>query len=140
MLNQGYANLTSGLGGCVLSATTFTVQSQIQGTTISNLFFTGSTLLQIPSDEQWYEAVYSLLSPYPQVISIDEVTSELTLEVPDTPPDPIFTANLLIDYVLNCLSTPTPTMTPSVTPTFTPTSSITPTLTPTNTTTPTSTP
>ena len=139
MLNQGYANLTSGLGGCLLSATTFTVESQIQGVTISNLFFTGATLLQIPSDDQWYDAVYSLLSPYAQVLTIDEVSSDLTIEVPNNPPNPVFTVNLLIDYVINCLSTPTPTMTPSVTPTITPTTSVTPTFTPTNSVTPTST-
>jgi len=133
MLNQGYANLTSGLGGCLLSATTFTVESQIQGVTISSLFFTGSTLLQIPSDEQWYSAVYSLLSPYAQVLTIDNQNSELTIEVPNNPPNPVFTVNLLIDYVINCLSTPTPTVTPTVTPT----SSVTPTFTPTNSATPT---
>ena len=139
MLNQGYANLTSGLGGCLLSATTFTVQTQIQGETFSNLFFTGATLLQIPSDDQWYDAVYSLLSPFAQVFTIDEQTSELTLEIPNNPPNPVFTVNLLIDYVINCLPTPTPTMTPSVTPTITPTTSVTPTFTPTNSVTPTST-
>jgi len=133
MLNQGYANLTSGLGNCLLSATTFTVESQIQGVTISSLFFTGSTLLQIPSDEQWYSAVYSLLSPYAQVLTIDNQNSELTIEVPNNPPNPVFTVNLLIDYVINCLSTPTPTVTPTVTPT----SSVTPTFTPTNSATPT---
>jgi hypothetical protein len=101
--------------------------------TISSLFFTGSTLLQIPSDEQWYSAVYSLLSPYAQVLTIDNQNSELTIEVPNNPPNPVFTVNLLIDYVINCLSTPTPTVTPTVTPT----SSVTPTFTPTNSATPT---
>lgn len=119
MLNQGYANLTSGLGGCLLSATTFTVQTQIQGETFSNLFFTGATLLQIPSDDQWYDAVYSLLSPFAQVLTIDEQTSELTLEIPNNPPNPVFTVNLLIDYVINCLPTPTPSVTPTITPTIT---------------------
>ena len=131
MLNQGYANLTANLGGCLLSATTFTVQSQIQGTTISNLFFTGSTLLQIPTDDQWYNAVNTLLSPYVQSLDINEQTTDLTIEVPNNPPNPVFTVNLLIDYVINCLSTPTPTITstvtPSVTPTFTPTKTNTPT-------------
>jgi len=146
MLNQGYANLTSGLGGCLLSATTFTVQCEIQNTTISSLFFTGSTLLQIPTDTQWFEAVSTLLTPYAQVLTIDQQTTNLTIEVPNNPPNPVFTVNLLIDYVINCLSTPTPTLTSSVTPTntpsFTPTKTVTPTPTtsfgiiPTNTVTP----
>ena len=127
MLNQGYANLTSGLGGCLLSATTFTIQSQIQDTLISNLFFTGASLLQIPSDTQWYDAVYSLFSPYAKVLTINQQTTNLTIEIPNNPPNPVFTVNLLIDYVINCFSTPTPTNTPSFTPTktttITPTSS-----------------
>jgi hypothetical protein len=134
MLNEGYVNLISGLGGCLLSATTFTVQTQIQGTTFSNLFYVGSSLIDIPSDQQWYDAVYSLLSPIAQVYTLEEQNSNLTIEIPNNPIDPVFEVNLIIDYVVNCLSTPTPTPTVSLsqTPTNTPTPTVTPSITPSN--------
>jgi hypothetical protein len=58
----------------------------------------------------------------------------LTIEIPNNPIDPVFEVNLIIDYVVNCLSTPTPTPTVSLsqTPTNTPTPTVTPSITPSN--------
>jgi hypothetical protein len=149
MLNEGFNDLTSPQVGCILSASTFTIEIDLSGNTYTDLFYTGSTLLDVPSDSQYYQAVENLLLTIPGVTSvvIDPVTSQVTIESDDVLGSQNVQIDLIIGYSILCpgiCPTPTPTITPTQTPTntLTPTISVsasvtqTPTITPTPTNTP----
>ena len=131
MLNEGFNDLTSPQVGCILSATTFTIEIDLSGNTYTDLFYTGSTLLDVPSDSQYYQAVEDLLLTIPGVtsVTIDPITSQVTIESGDVLSSQNVLINLIIGYSILCpgiCPTPTPTPTVTLTPTTTPTQTPTP--------------
>jgi hypothetical protein len=132
MMNEGYQNLISGLGGCILSATTFTIETEISGVTYSSLFYSGVTLLDIPTDEDYYTAVQNLLNPLVLDLTINEESTEINVQLENNPPNTIFKVDLIIDYIINCFPTPTPSTSMVITPSVSPTPTTTPSVTPTN--------
>jgi hypothetical protein len=146
MLNEGFNDLTNDKVSCDLLSAVFGVKVSVNpmGLTTSQNFFTGTTLVNDPSDNLYYDTVKNLLLTIPGVggVTIDAFNNQITVS---TEPNNTtlngeeIVVELTIVYDIMCLScvipTPTPTITttPTITPTITPTPTSTqnPTVTPT---------
>jgi hypothetical protein len=106
MLNDGYYDLTSGNTNCLLSATTFVAQIEVSGVTYSQSFYTGTTLLDIPTDTQWYDTVETLLLTVPGVssVTIDTSSSVVTIQTNGVLANQQVIIDLIIQYDINCVS------------------------------------
>jgi hypothetical protein len=84
MLNEGYFDLTSGNTNCDLISATFTAKISVNpsGVVASQNFFTSTSLVQVPSDNQWYDTVRTLLLGIPGVgnVTIDQLNNQITIE------------------------------------------------------------
>jgi hypothetical protein len=107
MLNEGFNDLVSPSVDCILSEATFTIETEISGNTYSDVFYTGTTLLDVPSDAQYFQAVDDLLSGIVGVdnVTIDPVTSEITIESDDSLIQTNVIINLVIGYSILCPTT-----------------------------------
>jgi copper chaperone CopZ len=106
MLNDGYYDLTSGNTNCLLSAATFVAQVEISGVTYSQSFYTGTTLLDIPTDTLWYDTVETLLLTVPGVssVTIDTSSSVVTIQTDGELANQQVIIDLIIQYDINCVS------------------------------------
>ena len=104
MLNDGYEDLTSGNTNCILNNAIFTAQVEVTGTTYQSTFYTGYTLLDVPSDSLWYSEIETLLESIPGVLSvtIDSTTSKITIQTSQELSNKQFKIELLIDYDISC--------------------------------------
>ena len=160
MLNETYFDLSSGYTNCVLDEAIFYAIVNITGTTftsgITQSFYTGTTLNDYPTDEDWINAISDILLTIGEIGSfiLDVNSNELKI-ISDCDGDQDllrgakFSLDAKVELTLICDSdgstpTPTPTNTPTITPSIsnTPTPTNTPTITPSisNTPTPTLTP
>ena len=84
MLNEGYFDLTSGNVGCELLSATFTAKVSVDpsGIVATQNFFTSTSLVQVPTDNQWYNTIRTLLLGIPGVgnVTIDQLNNEITIE------------------------------------------------------------
>ena len=104
MLNDGYEDLTVGNTNCILNKAIFTAQVEVTGTTYQTTFYTGYTLLDVPSDALWYSTVETLLESIPNVLSvtIDSTSSQITIQTTQELSNKQFKIELLIDYDISC--------------------------------------
>jgi hypothetical protein len=107
MLNEGFNDLVLPQDGCILTASTFTIEVEVSGNTYTDLFYTGSNLLDVPTDAVYFQAVEDLLITIPGVtgVTIDPITSEITIESGDSLSSQSVLINLIIGYSILC---PTP--------------------------------
>ena len=159
MLNEGFYDLTLDDKNCILNTAIFEVIVSVSGSTLSQDFYTGTTLNDYPSDNQWYDVVESLLLQIDGIGEVDINPENNTLKIKTDCNSNVSLSNaqvlvtMMIRYDISCVEcnvpltptpTPLPTHTPTPTPTITisptPTNTITPTVTPTNTITPSVTP
>ena len=84
MLNEGYFDLTSGNVGCELLSATFTAKVSVNpsGIVATQNFFTSTSLVQVPTDNQWYNTIRTLLLGIPGVgdVTIDPLNNQITIE------------------------------------------------------------
>lgn len=84
MLNEGYFDLTSGNVGCELLSATFTAKVSVNpsGIVATQNFFTSTSLVQVPTDNQWYNTIRTLLLGIPGVgnVIIDQLNNQITIE------------------------------------------------------------
>jgi hypothetical protein len=106
MINEGYLNLINGYSGCTLSATTFTIQTNLNGNLLTNQFYTGYTLTDVPNDEQWYSVVRSMTLPFVNTVTINPDNSSIVLNQLTSNTNRTFKIDLILDYVIYCLPTP----------------------------------
>jgi len=107
MYNEGYRDLTSGNTDCLLSAATFEVQVTVSGTPYySGIFYTSNSLLDIPTDQQYFNAVQSTLLGITGItaVSIDTTTSQITITTDDSLSGEQIIIELIIDYDIDCVS------------------------------------
>lgn len=154
MLNEGYHDLTINDYNCVLNYATFETVVTVDGSSSSQIFYTGTSLSDYPADNLWFDSISELLTTYPGMgaVIIDPENNLIKLFSDCNAEESISGADVLIDliihYDISCVAidvTPTPTpslgcnitldgditcdITPTPTPTKTPTR--TPTITPT---------
>lgn len=83
MLNEGYADLTSGNTNCSLISAQFTakVSAQPVGLSAQSTFFTATTLNNPPTDNLWYNTIKQLLLSIPGILSvtIDQLNNQITI-------------------------------------------------------------
>jgi hypothetical protein len=106
MLNEGFNDLTSGNTNCLLSAATYVAEVIVSGNTYQQPFYTGTTLLDIPTDQNWYDTVETLLLTIPGVsaVSIDTNSSVITIQTEGDLANQQVTIELVINYNINCIS------------------------------------
>jgi hypothetical protein len=111
MLNEGYYDLTSENTNCNLISATFTAKVSVNpsGTITSQNFFTSTSLVQAPTDSQWYNAIRTLLLAIPGVgnVIIDETNNQITIETTKnntTLEGQEIVIDLVINYNIICLS------------------------------------
>ena len=84
MLNEGFFDLTSGNTSCDLISATFTAKVSVNpsGIVASQNFFTSTSLVQVPTDNQWYDTIRTLLLGIPGVgnVIIDQLNNQITIE------------------------------------------------------------
>ena len=84
MLNDGFDDLTSGNTSCNLISATFTVNISVNplGLTASDTFFTTTSLVVAPSDNDYYDTVVSLLQTIPGIgnVTVDAVNNQIKIE------------------------------------------------------------
>jgi uncharacterized protein (DUF2141 family) len=139
MLNETYFDLSSGYTNCVLVESIFYAIVNITGTTftsgITQSFYTGTTLNDYPTDEDWINAISDILLTIGEIGSfiLDVNSNELKI-ISDCDGDQDllrgakFSLDAKVELTLICDSDgSTPTPTPTNTPTITPSISNTPT-------------
>jgi len=84
MMNEGFADLTSGNTNCDLVTAIFNAQVLVNplGTSISVPFFTATTLNVGPSDNLWYDTIRSILLGINGVSGaiIDQLNNQITIQ------------------------------------------------------------
>lgn len=156
MLNQGYQDLTVGNVDCQLNAAQFILEVNVGTSAFSETFYYTTSLLDVPTDQQYVDAIKNLLDEVPGIgsviISINNNSIQINSDCEKTLADKNVTINVKINYDICCVGDcgldggtltiiqPTPTQTPTSTPTITSTPTPTATVTPTPTTTSTPTP
>lgn len=148
MLNEGYLDLTVGHQDCSLVNAVFYVIIDFSGGTMSppyhveSPFYTGTTLGDYPSSQDWLNVINEILKTIPQIESFTlDIDQNLITIISDCKElkNVYFRLSTKIVYNICCNDvTPTPTPTQTTTPTPTPTTTLlaTPTPTPTPTTLP----
>jgi hypothetical protein len=84
MLNEGFFDLTSGNTGCDLISATFTAKVSVNpsGIIATENFFTSTSLVQVPTDNDYYDTIRTLLLGIPGVgnVIIDQLNNQITIE------------------------------------------------------------
>jgi hypothetical protein len=111
MLNEGYNDLTTGNNGCDLINATFIAKVSVNplGVVASQNFFTSTSLVQVPSDNQWYDTVKTLLLGISGVgnVTIDQINNQITIETSrnnTSLENQEIVIDLVIEYEIICLS------------------------------------
>lgn len=83
MLNDGYQDLTNGNPNCVLNSTTFiaTVSITPVGLYLQQPFYNGTSLVDVPAANLWFNTIESLLLTVPSIetVEIDPLTNQMTI-------------------------------------------------------------
>lgn len=81
MLNEGYHDLVTGYTNCVLNNAIFNVNVVISGVSSGTTFYTGYTLNDYPTDNQYYDALTALIESYPQIgqVIINPLTNSIQI-------------------------------------------------------------
>lgn len=107
---DGFFDLTSGDTGCLLNQTIFEIEATLTGTTISETFYTGSTLFDYPSDNEMYDVVQRVLLEFDGInnVFIHPLDNTIKIETVLNPSIGLFdapiTVSLKINYDINCVS------------------------------------
>jgi uncharacterized protein (DUF2141 family) len=110
MLNEGFYDLTLTNTNCNLITADFIAKVTVEpsGSVYTSQFFTTNSLLVAPSDNQWYNAIDTLLMTIPGVIgvTIDALNNKITIQTNVDGPlqNQILTIDVLIEYDVKCES------------------------------------
>jgi len=111
MLNEGYFDLTSGNTACELISATFTAKVSVNpsGIVASQSFFTSTSLVQVPTDNNWYDTIRTLLLGVPGIggVTIDSTNNQITIETSKNNTSlegQEIVIDLIIGYDIICLS------------------------------------
>ena len=111
MLNEGFVDLTNANNGCELVNATFTAKVSVNpsGVVATQNFFTSTSLVEVPTDNQWYDTLKTLLLGINGVgnVSIDQLNNQITIETSRNNTSlegQEIVVELIIDYNIICLS------------------------------------
>jgi len=116
MLNEGYNDLITENSGCQLNQATFTTKVYVEpyAQELTDTFFSTTSLLKYPSDNEWYDSIKSLVMSVQGVgdVIINEVDNQIKI-ISDKNNLPIIDGEitkinikvyLIINYDINCNS------------------------------------
>ncbi len=109
MLNEGFYDLTVDNDGCILNSASFVAKVSVDpmGSVYTSTFYTTTSLNSAPSDNQWYNALTSLLNTIPGItgVTIDALTNSITIQTQPGGPleNQIITIDVLIEYDISCV-------------------------------------
>lgn len=88
MLNEGFADLTSGNTSCDLVSADFIAIIQVQplNTVVQQTFFTSTSLVSVPSDNDWFNTIKQMLLSVFGVgnVTINYINNQITIETSTT--------------------------------------------------------
>ena len=109
MLNDGFQDLTNGNPNCILNSATFIASVSVTpvGLYLQDVFYSGSTLVDVPASNLWYSAVENLLIAVPgvQSVNINPLTNQITITKSPTNPylsGQIINISIAIEYDISC--------------------------------------
>lgn len=108
LLNKGFKNITSEETFCILDNATFTVNVEIPSViNTGETFYTGTTLIDVPSDNLYYDVLTEILENIPGIgeVIIDPITNQITIKTDPTDDSLIgkqIIVELVIEYQINC--------------------------------------
>jgi uncharacterized protein (DUF2141 family) len=110
ILVNGFYDLTSGNTDCILTEAIYTAQVQVQplGTVLTNTFYTGTSLNDVPSDGLWFSTIESMIESIPGIIDvqIDAVNNQITIKA--NPGSAVTNQEIIVEliivYDIDCLS------------------------------------
>jgi hypothetical protein len=109
MLNDGYQDLTNENPNCVLNSTSFIASVSITpvGLYLQQPFYNGTSLVDVPADNLWFNAIESLLLTVPSIesVEIDPLTNQMMIT--KNPSNPyldgqIINISVSIEYDIDC--------------------------------------
>ena len=110
MLLEGYYDLTSNDENCVLNSAEFIVKIEVNGGKTSQSIYTTTSLDDYPTDQDFYDAVESLLLDYAGIatVTINPDTNKITIttdcDSETDLSDASIVVDLEIDYDISCVS------------------------------------
>lgn len=108
MLIEGFHDLTSGDTNCILNQAIFTVVTKVNDSIKHQSFYTGTTLTEYPSDNEFYDVVEELLLSYEIVgeVIVDAIKNTLIInsgcDITIETLDATVKVDLEISYDINC--------------------------------------
>lgn len=109
ILVEGFNDLTSGNTDCSLNSAVYTAKVQVQplNTVIETNFYTGTTLVDVPSDNLWYDTITTMLESIEGItnVTINPLTNQITIQANQNGPlaNQEISVELLIVYDIFCL-------------------------------------
>lgn len=110
MLVEGFFDLTSGDTGCILNSAIFEVVVSGDSTVKTAIFYTGTSLNDFPTDDEYYDTLSNTLLQFDgiQSVDIDPLNNEIIINTICNPPvnliDLHLTISLKIYYDISCIS------------------------------------
>lgn len=110
ILVEGFNDLTAGNSNCNLLSAVYTAQVELQpaNTFLNTSFYTGTSLVDVPSDNLWFTTITNLLQSIDGVtaVSINPLTNQITIQA--NPGSAIvgqeLSVKLIIVYDIICLT------------------------------------
>lgn len=109
MLNDGFQDLTGGNTNCELNLATFlaTVSITPVGLYLQEIFYSGTTLVDAPPSNLWFNAIESLLVTVPGIesVNIDPLTNQITITKSQTNTylnGQVINISIAIEYDIDC--------------------------------------
>lgn len=110
ILVEGFNDLTSGNTSCTLLSAVYTAQVELQpdNTFLNSTFYTGTSLVDVPSDNLWFTTITNLLQSIAGItsVNINPLTNQITISA--NPGSAIvgqeLSVKLIIVYDIICLT------------------------------------
>jgi len=110
ILVEGFNDLTAGNSNCILLSAEYTAQVELQpaNTFLNSPFYTGTTLVDVPSDNLWFTTITNLLQSVDGItsVSINALTNQISIQA--NPGSAIvgqeLSVKLIIVYDIICLT------------------------------------
>ncbi len=110
MLNEGYYDLTFDDDNCILNSSVFEASVSVSGVTLVESFYTGYTLTDYPTNQEWYDVITTLLLDFDGIgdVVISDETNKITITTDCNSDvnlsDASVVINLIIHYNISCVS------------------------------------
>lgn len=113
MLIEGFQDLTSGDTNCILNQAIFEVEVTLTGvtaTTTAQTFYTGTTLVDFPGDDEYFATVQLLLMSFSGIsdVIIEPVENKITITTICNPSEEYVDTDVIISikiyYDISCVS------------------------------------